>query len=373
VLAVQTSEFSKAGLDSRNLRILFFTQKIDESDSVLGFVCDWIAALGRRVGRLDCVCLESGPTPQFPPSVVIHSLGRERGRGRVRLAWESQSVVGRLLGKGSVDAVFAHMAPSFTVLSYPWARLHSIPLFTWYTHRQVTPMLRLAVAMSRRVLTASPDSIGMQGEKVLATGHGIRTPAEGELEFHETESREVLAVGRLTPIKRWETFIEAAALLKGRGYRFLMVGDSAVPSDVAYRERLRDLVRTNELSSVFSFEGAVAYRDMPRYYRRAFCSVNTCVDSSFDKAVLESLAFGKPALTSNRAFQPLLGDVTPELLFPESDPKSLASRIERLREMSPTARRALGIRLRDRVEREHGLERLMDRVVALVRSAAGAA
>lgn len=352
------------------LRVLFFTQKVDEADSVLGFVCDWIEALGRRVDRLHCVCLEVGDKPSFPDNVLVHSLGRERGHGRARLVWESQKVVGALVAGGTVDAVVAHMAPLFTVLTYPWALPRSLPILMWYTHRQVTPLLRIAVAMSDRVLTAAPESIAIESGKVLAIGHGIATPAEDDLRFEETDPKEVLAVGRITPIKQWETFIEAASLLKDKDFRFRLVGDAVVHGDVSYRERLLSLARSRGLTSVLSFEGPVAYRDMPSYYRRALCSVNTCVHSSFDKAVLESMAFGKAALTSNRAFAPLLGDESPSLLFPENDAAALASRIEGIRALSSFERQALGLRLRQKVEREHGLERLMDRLVELLEAAA---
>jgi glycosyltransferase involved in cell wall biosynthesis len=350
------------------LRVVFFTQKIDESDSVLGFVCDWVTALGRRVERLHALALEVGRAPEFPDAVVLHSLGRERGRGRARLLWESQRRLRTLLSTEPVDAVIAHMAPLYAVLAYPWAARRSIPVVTWYTHRQVHPVLRVGVALSDRVLTASPNSIGIASEKVLATGHGVVVPPQSELSFEERHPKEVLAVGRITPIKRWETFIEAAALLKDKGFCFRLVGDTALEGDLPYRDRLRRLVESRGLSSSFSFAGAVPYRDMPSYYRRAFCSVNTCVDSSFDKSVLESMAFGRPALTSNRAFAPMLEGEAPELLFPEGDAPALASRIETLGELSAVDRRELGLRLRDKVERMHGLDRLMDRIVQILES-----
>jgi glycosyltransferase involved in cell wall biosynthesis len=352
--------------------VLFFTQKVDETDSVLGFVCDWIEALGRRVEKLHCLCLEQGNGPSFAENVRIHSLGRERGLGRARLVLESQRALRELTSRESIDAVLVHMAPLFTVLTYPWAMTRALPIFTWYVHRQVTPMLRLAVAMSDRVLTATDQSITLRSDKILATGHGISVPPEEERALEEAGPKEVLAVGRISEIKRWETFVEAAALLKGSGLRFRLVGDAVVPADVAYRDRLAALIADRGLSSMLTLEGAVSYREMPDFYRRAFCTVNACVHSSFDKAVLESMAFGKPALTSNRAFAPLLAGEEPPLLFAEGDPAALAAGIERLRALSPAERRALGSRLRAKVEREHGLERLMDRIVGLLSSASAA-
>ena len=347
------------------LRLLFFTQKIDENDDVLGIACDWIAALGERVEALHCVCLEAGTAPRLPDGVRIHSLGRELGHGRAQLLWESQKTIRQLVASGAIDAAFVHMAPLYTVLTYPWAARRRLPIFTWYTHRQVTPTLRLAVTLSDRVLTASRHSILVDSDKVLATGHGIPIPPAAALHFDDERPREVLAVGRLTPIKRWETFIAAAAILKERGFRFRLVGDAVLESDRLYRDRLRELVVSHGLGSSFTFEGAVPYRRMPEYYQRAFCTVNACVDSSYDKAVLESMAFGRPALTSNRAFAPMLDGETTPLLFPEEDAAALAEGIEGIGALSLDQRRELGLRLRDKTAYEHGLDRLMDRVVEL--------
>lgn len=361
-------ELHNAGKPRRSsLKLLFFTQKVDETDDVLGFVCGWIRALARRVERLHCICLETGVVPELGSNVTVHTLQKERGRGRLRLALESQRALGRLVLGGSVDAIFIHMAPLYTILAYPWAVMRRLPVFTWYTHRKVSLPLRLATALSDRVLTASPESFCLESPKVLAIGHGIAM-ADSE-EPQPESSTEVLAVARVTPIKRLETLVEAATLLKDKGYRFRIVGDVAVPSDGAYRERLLRMSEAGGLSSVLQFEGAVAFRCMPRHYKRSLCSVNTCVRGSFDKVVLESMAMGIPAVTSNLSFAPLFGDDGHYLLFPEGDASALAERIEAIRSLEPDEKRALGERLRARVEREHGLARLMDRVVELYEQA----
>ena len=290
------------------MNVLFFTQKIAEADDILGFTCHWVRALAQRVDHVHCLALEVRQVPDFPPNVTVHSLGKERGYGRIRTAWESLRLLHRILSNTPVDVVFAHMAPLYAILSWPHATLRHIPVFTWYTHRQVSVALRIATTLSCAVLTASPESLRLKTSKLIPIGHGIPVDWLSRQGEEDEESSEVLAVARLSPIKRLETFIEAASLLKDKGLRFRIVGGITVSSDRAYRERLRQLALERGVSSFLHFEGSVPYEQIPSYYRQALCTVNACVRSSFDKVVLESMACGKPPLSSNLSFAPLFGE-----------------------------------------------------------------
>ena len=346
--------------------VLFFTQKIDQDDAVLGFACHWIDALARRIDHVHCLALAVGNLPNFPRNVTVQSLGKDKGHGRLRMVWESQRALHDILSRTSVDAVFAHMAPEFAILSYPQTVLRGIPIYTWYTHRQVTFALRVATALSHTILTASPESFCLKTSKVIPMGHGIPTEWLNKDKGQDEKTSDVLAVGRLSPIKGLETFIEAASILRDTGLRFKIVGDIATPTDRPYREKLERLAEEKELASILSFEGSVPHQSVSSYYHRALCTFNAAARGLFDKVVLESMACEKPALTSNLSFAPLFGEDGRHLLFPDGNATALAQRIEALRTMPDEERRALGLRLRRLVEEKHGLERLMDHVVELI-------
>jgi glycosyltransferase involved in cell wall biosynthesis len=348
--------------------VLFFTQKIDQDDPVLGFTCHWIDALARRIEQVHCLALATGRLPHFPPNVAVQSLSKEKGCGRIRMVWESQRALHSIFSRASVDAVFVHMAPEFAILSYPQAALRRIPIYMWYTHRQVTFALRVATALSHTILTASPESFRLKTSKVLSMGHGIPTRWLNETKGEDEKASDVLAVGRLSPIKGLETFIDAASLLKDTDLRFRIIGDVATSSDRRYREKLERLAREKELSSVLTFEGGVPHQSIPLYYHRALCTFNAAARGLFDKVVLESMACGKPAVTSNLSFAPLFGEDGRYLLFPDGDAPALAQRIEAIRTMPNEERIALGLRLQGIVEEKHGLERLMDNIVELFSS-----
>ena len=129
----------------------------------------------------------------------------ERAGWLVRL----QRIVARLCLRGEIDAVLAHMGPVFAVAAAPIARLAGRPTFLWYAHGHVSPLLRLAHVLVDGVGTSTPEGFRIASPKVTITGQGIDLerfrPAE-----HLPEHERLLSVGRFSPVKRYETVMEAA-------------------------------------------------------------------------------------------------------------------------------------------------------------------
>ena len=279
-------------------------------------------------------------------------------------------MVAPLVLRRQIDVVFVHMVPLYAILAAPWAKLRRVPMVMWYTHKSVNWKLKLAHGLVDRVVTASAESFRLPSDKVVVTGHGINTDVFKPVEdAHPEHPFTVLSVGRISPIKDYETLIEAADILVNqhgqRSLRFVVVGDAGTPEQVAYREQLVAEIQQRGLASNFELEGAVPYRRVVDYCQQADLSVNLCPTGGLDKAVLEAMACGVVPITSNRAFEPLLGQQTERLMFRESDPVDLARAVEWVAGMSPDQRQALGLALRERVEREHSVERLMEQLAAL--------
>jgi glycosyltransferase involved in cell wall biosynthesis len=112
---------------------------------------------------------------------------------------------------------------------------------------------------------------------------------------------------------------------------------------------------------------ANAVRDM---LRRATVSVNLSPPGLFDKAALESMLVGVPTIVSNPAFEPLLGDHVPLLrIAAPDDSAELAARLKSVLALSSEERETMGLDIRERVKAAHSLDRLMDRLVALMAEA----
>src|SRR4051812_2194284 len=198
------------------MRLLMITPKVDPSDDLFGHINAWASALAQRVERLYVVALWPG-RPRLPSNVRFATLGKaehEGGAGgpldRARWLVRLQQIVARLSLRGEIDAVLAHMGPVFAVAAAPVARLSGLPTFLWYAHGHVSPMLRLAHALVDGVGTSTSEGFRIDSPKVTITGQGIDLarfrPANAP-----PASERLLSVGRFSPVKDYETLLDALA------------------------------------------------------------------------------------------------------------------------------------------------------------------
>lgn len=351
------------------LRVLMITQKVDLDDDVLGFTHTWVNKLAERVAHLHVLALSVG-RHELRENVTLYSMGKERGAGRLRRLVNFTRVVAPLVLRRRVDVVFVHMVPLYVILAAPWAKLASVPVVMWYAHGHVSYTLKIAHWLVERVVSSTPEGFRLPSEKLVVVGQGIDTevfkPSEEPRPEH---SFTVLSVGRISPIKDYETLIEAADILVNqrgrRDLRFVVVGDAGTPEQVTYRKQLLAEVQRQKLAGNFEFVGAVPHREVVRYYQQADLFANLSPTGALDKAVLEAMACEIPVLTCNEAFEDLLGGFFPRLTFTVSDGKELADRIADILNLDPDDRRNLGSELRDRVVSRHNLAGLVDRLIAV--------
>ena len=190
-------------------RLLLFNLATDEKDPILGFSVEWVRALAARVRNVDVITMRYGTT-DLPGNVRVYSIGKERGWSEPRRLVEFYRRLGLLLHEQSYDACFAHMQERFALLAAPLLKLKRIPVTLWYTHPHTPLALRAAVRTVDRVITADSTSCRVRTSKLLATGHGIDTDRFVPVFCDRTRFR-VVAVGRVTPMKRLELLVDAAA------------------------------------------------------------------------------------------------------------------------------------------------------------------
>lgn len=165
------------------MRVLMITQRVDPNDAVLGFVVRWIEALAAKVNHLNVICLDQPARTvleALPRNVKVFSLGKERGVGRLLMLLNFWRKVWR--SSRGVSAIFSHMVPRYAVLAAPIAKVRRTKHVLWYTHRQITGELRLAVRLVDAVLTAAPESFPIEAAKVHSLGHGIDADFLGRCE-----------------------------------------------------------------------------------------------------------------------------------------------------------------------------------------------
>ena len=242
----------------------------------------------------------------------------------------------------------------------------------WYTHRQQSFELRLALRCAHWVATAVPSSFPIENRKVHALGHGIDTSRFSPGTLPRETPPLVLTVGRISPIKHHHTLLEAAALLRDQyelpPVRFAIAGTTAVESDEEYLEALKKRrCKLGMIEEDFAFLGPQTTDQLIALYHRASIVTNLSPVGLFDKAALEAMVTETPVIVSNPAFDALLGK-TVDLLRVESpdDAEGVAERIAALLALSSAERSKIGQDLRARTIVEHGLDRLMIQLTDLM-------
>ena len=357
------------------MRLLLITPKVDPTDNLFGHVNSWAAALAQRVERLFVVALWPGQ-PDLPANARFATLGKadtHAGAGSVldRAGWlvRLQQIVARLAARGEIDVVLAHMGPVFAVAAAPIARLAGIPTFLWYAHGHVSPLLRMAHLLVAGVGTSTPEGFRIDSPKVTITGQGIDLdrfrPAD-----RLPEQERLLSVGRFSPIKSYETVLEAVASPAVMAHSILtieLVGGVHSASEEAYLESLRERARALSIADRVQFVDGLPYAQIVPSYQRATLFATASATGSMDKVVLEAAACGLPPVVCNPAFRQLFGDSWPELSFADRDDVAgLSDRLVSWLDRSPTERRAVALAIREKIGRSHSVDHWADAVVRMI-------
>jgi glycosyltransferase involved in cell wall biosynthesis len=347
------------------MRVLMLVQLIDEKEWLRGFTVKWVRALAARVERVEVLTLELGQA-DLPDNVGVHSMGKEKGKNRLRELFAFHRAMITLAPQ--VDVIFSHMTPLYTILAAPYAWLYRKPQVMWYAHGHIGWKLRLAHRLAHRVVTSTPEGFRLKSRKLDIVGQGIDMA-----QFHPPDDplareRLVLAVGRLAPIKKHEVFIEAVGRLVARpGFEDVkaIIAGGTSPEFPGYDVQLAGLIDSLGLAEHIELAGAVPFDAIAGLYRRASLLVNLSDTGSLDKVVLEGMATGLPVIAHNAVFLPVLGDQRERLWCPSLAPDTVADQMAGVLSLPAADRAALGMELAERVRAEHAIEGLFDRLVAV--------
>jgi glycosyltransferase involved in cell wall biosynthesis len=354
------------------MRIVWFNLATDCDDPILAPAARWIDEVAQRVEFIHVVTMRRG---RIVPrgNVRVHSVGKEKGYSEVRRALEFYAALWRIRRHGPIDVCFAHMIPVFAAMAAPVFKPTGVPIVMWYAHPALTRVLKLAHHATDRVVTSLPSSYPYRRDKVEVIGQGIDTDVFA-LAPPATSGEDpvILSVGRLAPVKEFETLLEAGALLsrhRERPFRIVIVGSPLVPSDLPYAEWLQREVDRLGLGGIVRFVPAMPVRELVGWYRRATLSVNLTATGSGDRVVFEALSCGRICLVANEGFREVLGPYHGELQFPYRDPSALADRLDWALSLPAEARAVIGRRLSDEIRSNHSVKHLAAKLEDVFRSA----
>lgn len=357
------------------MKLLVITRKVDVQDERMGFFVDWLNRLSYKLEKLYVICLEKGDTFGMSENIEILSMGKEKGYTRLREFMRYRGYLSQTLPL--VDGVFVHMNPLYANLAGLQVRRNHKKMILWYTHRSVDSALKKTEKYVDGYATASRLSFRLKTSKpVYVLGHGIPiqkfSAGQKNLKTKKLKNKngfKILSVGRIAPSKGLETLIEAIRISNSKfqipNLKCLIIGAPALPSDEAYLQELKDLVKKYKLEKSVKFIGPKSHYELPKYYKEADVFVNLSSTGSVDKVVLEAMVSGALILTSNEAFQDILGKLAKDFMFKSGDSQDLALRLQEIYNLPQNKYNEYSQQLQKIVEEKHNLDNLIDKIILL--------
>ncbi len=356
------------------MRLLILTQKVNKKDPILGFFHRWIEEFAKNCEKVVIICLEKGEY-NLPKNVRVLSLGKEdnlrntsRGISKIvfkikylfrfyKYIWQERK---------NYNAVFVHMNPIYVVLAGIFWRLLNKKIALWYTHKQVDLKLKIAEKFVDVILTATKTSFRLNSRKIKIMGHGIDLKRFRDLKSDEKNKiLKIITVGRISPVKDYETLISAIELLIKRNIllHVYIVGNAGTIKQKEYVENIKESIKEKKLGNYFSFVGGVPNEQLPKYLRFSDIFVNMSHTGSLDKAILEAMASGVLVVTCNESFLDIIKSRRDELFFYKKDYEELAEKIYSLRIKSTESKKFITTELKNIVKSGHGLEKLIKKIL----------
>ncbi len=345
------------------MRILILTQTVNKNDPVLGFFHRWIEEFSAQVEQVEVVGLSVGEH-ELSDHTQVYSLGKEKGIGRLGRIFRFYYYVWKK--RKEYDVVFVHMNPEYVVLGGLLWRLLGKKIVLWYTHKSVDLKLRIATFLTHMVCTASKESFNIQSNKVVVTGHGIDTSVFAFSPHARNSTLNVITVGRISPVKNVLLVVRALSELTHRGVpaQLRIVGNPITPSDRLYLEEVETFVKENNLQNYVNFIGGVGQNELRELLSSSDVLIHASETGSLDKVILEAMAVGVLPVTSSIACGSVLKEDRETLVFKERDVTSLVETIVNMLERKDVLH--IQERLRKEVEENHGLSRLISRILETI-------
>ncbi len=332
------------------MKILIITQAVDRVHPILGFFHRWIEEFAKQCDSVTVIGQQVGDHA-LPNNVRVLSLGKEDGRSRPMqimrfwwLLWRSRH---------DYDVVFVHMIALWVVLGAPLWMILRKRRYLWYEARGGGWALRIALRLVRRVFSASSHGMPRKTSKSIVVGHGIDTtffsPADAPRDPHL-----IVTVGRVTAAKRLDVLLDAFVTLPAH-MRLLLIGAPVTAADHAYASRLAERLSQEQIAERVTMH-PLPHADIVPLLQRASLFLHAG-HTGLDKAVLEAMACGCLVLSSGRAFQDLLPAEC------RADDAIFSTQLLTMSAMTPVEQTKLGMRLRAIIEQEHGLQRLVKRLL----------
>jgi len=343
------------------MNLLILTQKVDKNDAILGFFHSWILEFAKNYEKVTVICLYEGEH-NLPNNVKVLSLGKEKGVSKITYLYNFYKFI--FQERKNYDKVFVHMNQIYIILGGLFWKLSGKEIGLWYAHGSIPFGLRIATKITNYIFTSTESGFRINSKRKRVVGQGIDVSSfkPSDLKIN-SDTFNIVTVGRISPVKDLETLIKAINLIKNDiPVRLNIIGEIILGKDRNYKKNLEQKIKEMDLGTIVTFVGSVPNNRLVDYLRKNDLFVNTSHTGSLDKTVLEAMATGLPVLNCNEALLDVFGDLKGELMFPKRDFEALSVKMRNMSNNGVEYRNKLGSKLRDIVVKNHSTENLIKKI-----------
>jgi glycosyltransferase involved in cell wall biosynthesis len=350
-----------------HLNIVFICQTVDEDHPTLATTIDWIRRIARHplVNNVTVLALRTGKA-ELPENVSVCAFQRP---GRLVTALRFYKAVITAVLARKADVFLIYQGGPYPALLLPFKIFMGKPVYQWKANSYVSPQMKLyAKYCNTKVFTSTSQAFPLTlPGKIEVLGQGVDTQTF-TLRPHQKRSRDIVTIGRLTPVKRLEIMLrmlDACRRDYGKAYQLDIYGPDS-QEHPRYKDHLLALVRELELEAQVSFKGAVRHDALPNILSEYRVLLNCC-EGGLDRAMVEAMACGVPVISTNACFAEILPQKLVEMLYiPDNNFKQQAEALHRLLSLDDNSLNELGIELRDIVVREHDIGQLIEKILSVI-------
>src|SRR6185437_1384007 len=319
------------------MKLLIFTQVVDQDDLFLGFFHAWIEALSKKFEKITVVCLKEG-RHELPPNVHVLSLGKEHGTSRLTRALRVLRYSYQL--RKEYDAVFVHMNQEYILLAgWLWKRL-SKKIFMWRNHYAGSSLTDRAASYCEKVFCTSQFSYTAKYANTVLMPVGVDTAIYKRLSDVSRDPRSILFYARLAPSKNPGLLIDALGILHKKGIDFSAdFYGTPLPQDKAFADSLLRKVEDMDLGRQVRFLPGRPHEEGPSIFNAYAIFVNASRSGMYDKTLLKAAGCECIVVAASKDLAEL---VPSRFIFEEGNAKDLAEKLEPLLKMPLQEQQGIG-------------------------------
>lgn len=186
--------------------------------------------------------------------------------------------------------------PRRTILSYHGYIENEVGRMGKWPYKAIALLSRLTgrtVAVSNALRDNLVNELGSSAKRTRTIYNPVTTSAPAKLSKSALANRppNILAAGRLTAQKKFDTLIRAFATLPDKQTKLTILGEGPA------RPQLEKLIADLGLKSRITLPGFIA--DPAPYFKKSCCFAMPSDRESFSLVILEAFSFGLPVVASN--------------------------------------------------------------------------